>query len=109
MGTTMHNISIDYEQIRSFCAKWHIVELAIFGSVLREDFRPESDVDVLVRFAPDSPYSVLLNHSEMAEELRRIFGRTVDIVSKNGVEQSKNARRREEILNTAEVIYAQAA
>ncbi len=103
------NIPIDYEQIRLFCARWHIVELAIFGSVLREDFRPESDVDVLVRFAPDSPYTVLLNHSEMEGELTRIFGRTVDIISKKGVEQSKNVRRREEILSTAEVIYAQAA
>ena len=73
------NIPIDYEQIRTFCARWHIVELAIFGSVLREDFRPESDVDVLVRFASDSPYSVLWNHSEMEEELRRIFGRKVDL------------------------------
>ncbi len=103
------NIPIDYEQIRLFCIRWQIDELAIFGSVLREDFQPESDVDVLVRFAPDSPYSVLLNHTEMEEELHQIFGRTVDLISKNGVEQSKNARRREEILRTAEVIYAQAA
>ena len=103
------NIPINHEQIRTFCLKWHIVELAIFGSVLREDFRPESDVDVLVRFAQDSPYSVLFNHSEMEEELRRVFGRKVDLISKKGVEQSKNARRREEILRTAEVIYAQAA
>ncbi len=103
------NIPIDYEQIHAFCIRWHIVELAIFGSALRDDFRPESDVDVLVRFAPDSPYSVLLNHSEMEEELLRIFGRKVDLISKKGVEQSKNARRREEILQTAKVIYAQAA
>lgn len=92
-----------------FCARWHIIELAIFGSVLREDFRPASDVDVLVRFAADSPYSVLLNHTEIREELCHIFGRKIDLCSKKGIEQSKNARRREEILWTAEVIYAQAA
>jgi len=103
------HIPIDYTQISEFCARWHIVELAIFGSVLRDDFRQESDVDVLVCFAPDSPYSVLWNHSDMQDELRHIFGRKVDIVSKKGVEQSNNAHRREEILKSAEVIYAQAA
>jgi predicted nucleotidyltransferase len=103
------NISIDQEKIQAFCRRWHISELALFGSVLREDFRPDSDVDVLLRFAPDSPYSILFNHTEMEEELRQMIGRNVDLVSKQGVEQSKNARRREEILQTAEVIYAQAA
>ena len=108
--TFMHvRIPIDMNKVRAFCEKWQIEELALFGSVLRDDFGPTSDVDVLVRFAPDSPYSVLLDHCQMEDELERIFGRSIDLISKRGVEQSKNERRRVDILTTAEVIYAKAA
>ncbi|HEY3415806.1 MAG TPA: nucleotidyltransferase domain-containing protein [Armatimonadota bacterium] len=102
-------IPLDKEKIEDFCRRWAIVELALFGSVLREDFGPQSDVDVLITFAPNSPHTILFDHIAMEEELREIFGRPIDLLSKRGVERSTNARRRKEILETAEVIYAQAA
>src|SRR5689334_18514927 len=74
-------IPIDREKIADFCQRWKITELALFGSVLREDFRKDSDVDVLVSFAPDADWS-LFDEVEMEEELREIVGRKVDLVSR---------------------------
>ena len=71
-------IPIDPERIVDFCRRWKIAEFSVFGSVLREDFRPDSDVDVLVTFAPDAQYSLFdLVHIE--EELKEILGRKVDL------------------------------
>ncbi|HDH53159.1 MAG TPA: nucleotidyltransferase [Nitrospirae bacterium] len=95
------------EKITNFCKRWKITEFALFGSVLREDFSPESDLDVLVTFAPDARWS-LLDHVEMQDELKIIFGRNVDLVSKRGIERSRNYIRRKEIIESAEVIYAAA-
>ena len=61
-------IEIPKEKIADFCRKWKIVELSLFGSVLRDDFRPNSDVDLLVTFSPDAEWS-LLDHMAMEEEL----------------------------------------
>ena len=80
----------------------------MFGSVLRQDFHSESDIDVLVTFASKARITGL-DLVDMEEELRTIFDRNVDVVSKRGVENSRNATLRQEILATAEVIYAQAA
>jgi hypothetical protein len=88
-----------------FCQKWGIAELALFGSALRPDFRPGSDVDVLVTFAPDSHPS-LFDLVQMEEELAQIFGRQVDLVSRRGIENSRNYIRREAILRSARVLYA---
>jgi len=74
----------------------------LFGSVLREDFRPESDVDVLVSFDPDIPWS-LFDWIDMIEELQEIFGREVDLVEKSGL---RNPFRRREILDNRQVVYA---
>jgi predicted nucleotidyltransferase len=105
----MHsNIPIDLEKIAAFCIKWHITEFALFGSVVREDFRPDSDVDVLAAFAPDHRPTGLAV-VRMERELSALFGRPVDLITRRGVEQSHNAQLRQEILHTAEVIYAQAA
>jgi uncharacterized protein len=82
-----------------------ISELAVFGSVLREDFRPESDVDVLASFEPDAEWS-LLDHVAMQEELSGIVGRRVDLISRRAVERSSNGIRRRAILETAEPLYA---
>lgn len=94
-------------KISNFCRRWKISEFALFGSVLGENFRPESDIDVLVTFAPDAGWS-LLDHVEMQDELKSLFGRTVDLISRRGIERSRNRIRRKEILESAEVIYAAA-
>ncbi len=101
----MANIHLPKKKIDEFCRKWQITELALFGSAIRDDFRPDSDVDVLVTFAPDVKWT-LLDHVEMEEELEAILGRDVDLVSRHGIERSQNHIRRSEILNSARMIYA---
>jgi len=98
-------IVVPKERIASFCRKWKIAELALFGSVLRDDFRQESDVDVLVTFSPDSDWGVehLL---DMKDELEALFGRPVDLVEKRLVEESRNYIRRKHILSHLETVYA---
>ena len=78
--------------------------MAIFGSALRADFRPDSDVDVLVSFAPEATVS-LFDMVNMQDELKQIFGRDVDLISKHGVENSRNYLRRKAILESAQVIH----
>lgn len=103
-GTSVR-IALDHRKIAAFCQRWHITALAFFGSVLRDDFRPDSDVDVLVTFAPDAAWS-LLDHVAMEEDLAAILDRKVDIVSRQGIERSDNWIRRKAILETAEPYYA---
>ncbi len=98
-------VDIDKEEIAAFCRRWRIAELAVFGSVLRDDFRPDSDVDVLVRFYPDAGYG-LFALSRMQDELQHILGRKVDLVERTAIEQSRNYIRRKEILGSLETIYA---
>jgi predicted nucleotidyltransferase len=95
-------VRIERKAIADFCRRWKITEFALFGSVLREDFRPDSDVDVLVSFAPDARWS-LSDLVEMEEQLTELFGRRVDLVEKEGL---RNPFRRQSILSTREVIYA---
>jgi predicted nucleotidyltransferase len=97
-------IAIDRERIADFCRRWKIVELSLFGSVLRDDFRPDSDVDVLVSFAPDAQWS-LFDDVAMEDELTAMIGRKVDLVSRRAVEQSENWIRRKAILGSAESVY----
>lgn len=78
------NIEVPQERIEAFCRKWKIRELALFGSVLRDDFRPDSDVDVLVEFEPETRYT-LFDFLDIQEELREMFGRPVDLVQKSAV------------------------
>jgi predicted nucleotidyltransferase len=91
--------------IRQFCWRWKIRELALFGSVLRTDFRPDSDVDVLVTFHDDADWG-LLAHIQMQQELATLLHRPIDLVSKRAVERSPNWVRREAILNTVQVIVS---
>jgi predicted nucleotidyltransferase len=100
-------LGLPRERIIEFCRRWEIVELALFGSVLREDFGRHSDLDVLVTFAPQARWT-LLDHVEMQEELKAIVGRPVDLVSRRGIERSRNALRKKAILDSAEVYYAAA-
>lgn len=95
-------IPIDRAKIADFCYRWKITELALFGSVLRDDFRPDSDVDVLVTFAPDAQWS-LFDLVEIQEALSEMLGRKVDLIEKRGL---RNPFRRYEILRTKEVVYA---
>jgi len=97
-----HGIDISENQLTEFCQKWKVTELSLFGSVLRDDFGPDSDVDVLVTFQPDAPWS-LWDLMEMKEELEVLFGRTIDLVEKEAL---RNPWRKREILNTYKVVYA---
>ena len=95
-------LEVPRDAIGRFCRRWRITELALFGSVLREDFGPASDVDVLVTFGPDGGIT-FDNRAEMVDELSDIFGRPVDLVEKTGI---RNPFRRHSILTTREVVYA---
>ena len=98
-------IAIPTEGIAAFCERWQVTELALFGSVLRDDFGPESDIDVLVSFE-DSARHTLFDMVRMERELKMLFGREVDLVSRRGIERSSNQLRREAILEAAETIHA---
>jgi len=97
-----HRIDLPKEKITEFCQRWKITEFALFGSVLHDDFGPDSDIDVLVTFTVDCGHS-LFDLAQMQEELERILARKVDIVEKASL---RNPFRRHSILNNMEVIYA---
>ena len=101
---TVENILLPQKKIADFCHRWQINELALFGSVLRDDFEPDSDLDVLVTFAPGADWS-LFDHLRMEEELSHLLNREIDLLSRQAVECSHNKLRRQEILNTAQVVY----
>jgi uncharacterized protein len=101
------NIDVPHEKIEAFCRKWRVSEFALFGSVLRDDFRPDSDVDVLLTFLPDAGVS-LFDYVDMQDELEAIFGRKVDVVSRRSVETSPNRFRRRSILRSARTVHAAA-
>ena len=98
-------IAISKEAVRDYCRRWRITELALFGSVLREDFGPDSDIDILVRFAPGANHG-LFDLVTMQDELVEMLGRPVDLVTRPAVEKNRNHLRRKAILDSAEVIYA---
>lgn len=98
-------IDLPREKIVVFCKKWKIRELALFGSVLRDDFQPDSDIDVLVTFDEDAKHT-LFDLVRMQNELNQVLGREVDLISRRGIESSRNPIRRNAILNSAEAIYA---
>ena len=95
-------IEIPKKEIEAFCLRWKVVEFALFGSVLRDDFDPNSDVDVLVTFADENEIS-LFDLAQMQIELQGIFNHPVDLLEKDAL---RNPFRKRQILNTAQVIYA---
>ena len=105
MDYTKIAIRLPERELAEWCRRWRVNELALFGSVLRPDFGPESDVDVLIAFEADVRWS-LLDHIQMEQELSAILGRRVDLVSKRSIERSENWIRRRAILETAQVVYA---
>jgi hypothetical protein len=100
----MIQISVDSNRVQQFFEKWDVVELGIFGSALRDDFHAESDIDVLVTF-DDNANPTLFDLSAMQMELAEIFGREVDLLTRNGVEQSRNLGRKEAILSSVEILH----
>ena len=104
---TIHGIELDSEAIRQFCKKWRIKELSVFGSILRGDFRPDSDVDFLVDFEEvdeDEEWDVL-DALHMQEELACIVGRNVDLLTRPALELGGNPRFQREILRSSENIF----
>lgn len=91
-------------ELDQFCRRWSISQLALFGSILREDFGPDSDIDILVTFAPEAEWG-LLDHVQMELELADLLGRPVDLLSRRAVERSQNPLRRREILESAQVVF----
>jgi uncharacterized protein len=92
---------IPRKKIAEFCKRWSITEFSVFGSALRDDFRPDSDVDVLVSIDPKTHIG-LFEIAQMQIELEKMFKRPVDLVEKEGL---RNPDRRSEILRTAQVVY----
>jgi len=93
---------IDKKSVEAIARKWKIKELAVFGSVLGDNFNEESDVDILIQFESETRYN-LFDFVDLKDELENIFGRSVDLVEKSGI---RNPFRRKEILQTARTIYA---
>ena len=91
--------------IVAFGESWKLSELALFGSVMRDDFGPESDVDVLVSFDPGARHT-LFDMVRMEDELSRLFGRKVDLITRAAIEGSRNHIRRKAILESAQIVYA---
>ena len=98
-------LGVPVEALADFCCRHRVSQLALFGSVLRADFRPDSDVDVLVTLAPGSRWP-LEEYLDVEEELTRLFGHKADVVERHIIERAENYIRREAILGSAEVAYA---
>lgn len=98
-------IDVSKSEIAAFCQKWLIEEFALFGSAVRGDFHQNSDIDVLVTFKPEAKWT-LFDQVDMQDELKSLFGRQVDLVSREGIERSQNHIRRREIIESARVMYA---
>ena len=97
-------ITASPDTVAEFCQRWQVAELSVFGSVLRDDFNRESDIDVLVEFEPGCVPGI--QFVSMASELSHLLGRPVDVLTRSAVERSPNYIRRRRILESAEVIYA---
>jgi hypothetical protein len=100
----IQNLDLLIAQIKELCDRWQIAEFALFGSVLRDDFSPTSDIDVLVTFAPNTRKG-LLTLARIKHELEELLGREVDISTRRSIEQSPNTIRKHNILQSAQVLY----
>ena len=100
----VQNIDIPLEKVKIFCDLWKVRQFALFGSVLRDDFQPTSDIDVMVQFEPDA-FVTFVNLEDMEAKLVTIFDRKIDLVTRDGIKNSRNYLRREESLNSAKVVY----
>jgi predicted nucleotidyltransferase len=103
-GLELPGVELPYEALAGFCRRWKIVRLELFGSAVREDFGPESDLDFLYTFADDARWG--WDIVTLGDELSAMVGRPVDLVSRRAVERSHNWIRRKAILETARTLYA---
>lgn len=101
-GKVLRRLGIDCAALSALCRRWRIQEMAFFGSVLREEFRSDSDVDCLVTFDPGAPWD-LWDFTRLEEELSRLLGRKADVVETSAL---RNPFFRHEVLRTREVVYA---
>ncbi|MBC8217216.1 MAG: nucleotidyltransferase family protein [Planctomycetes bacterium] len=99
------DFGMDEAAIADFCGRWKIKELAVFGSAVRGRLGPDSDIDLLVTFAPEADWS-MFDHYRMENELAELLARDVDLVSSRAIEENPNEIYRKEILDSAKVIYA---
>lgn len=99
-------IDLPLAEIRDLCRRHRVQELAVFGSALRDDFQPESDVDFLVRFQPGAERPWMGHFQALEDELSALLGREVDLVDRTAIERSRNWIRRESILGSAHLVYA---
>lgn len=97
-------LAIDQSSLADFCRRWKILQLSVFGSARRADFRSDSDLDLMVSFSSDADWS-LFDHFRMEYELADLFGRKVDLITRRAVEASSNWLRREAILKDAEPLF----
>ena len=102
---TLTAIDLPMKKIAEFCDRWQVTEFALFGSVLRDDFRPDSDIDVMVEFHPEA-HPTFSTLDQMEAELQKLFDRDIDLITRQGIATSRNYLRRHEILSSAQVIYA---
>lgn len=101
-----HGLTLSDESLTKLCQHWQIVELSLFGSILREDFNADSDIDVLVKFSEEARIT-FFDLDVIEQQLSQLFHRPVDIVTKQAIEQSHNPIRRKNILDNSKVIYEQ--
>ena len=102
---TLINLGVEPEIIADFCQKWKISKLSAFGSIVREELQPESDIDLLVTFSDNADWT-MFDHFNMEEELSQILGREVDLVNIKALEENQNPIYQKEIMNSARQIYA---
>jgi len=98
-------LGVEADRIADFCRRWKIIRLAVFGSAVQGELRPDSDLDLLVTFRSDAEWT-MFDHYTMEEELSRLFGREVDLVSVQALEENQNPICRSRILDSARQIYA---
>ena len=104
MVESLPRLDLPPDRLAEFCRRRRVTELALFGSALREDFRPDSDVDLLVTFDEDAPWGIF-DIVRMKDELAAMLGRPVDLIERRAIERSRNWIRRREILGTARPVY----
>ena len=105
-STIYDRLNISSDRLATFCKEYQILELSLFGSILREDFRANSDIDLLAVFEPKARSQMsLLDLVDIEHQLQQLSGRQIDLLEKQSVEGSHNWIRRENILTTALIIY----
>jgi len=102
--TSLISRLVSPDRLDPLCRRWHVAELCLFGSALRDDFRPDSDIDLLVTFTSDAGWRAR-DLLRMQDDLETLFGRKVDLVERAAVEESENWIRRRHILEHAEPLY----